>query len=526
MKTETIHVDNRGNGVTEVLKQSEEIAEHYALDRHTSVQLRLLTEETLEMIKGITGEFEADFHIEASRRGCELKFTARNLTDLQKRERLLEVSSKEVKRKGIAGRISTVLDNRYRDPDEASKEMEDMGIRKAGPALWEDMPWIDAEDGYVWSLQSYEMSVFDRTVNQAVMDEEWIEISHSIIANLADDVRIFFLADSVEISVIKSFEVSVLKAADKYAIDPEFEQLKKMPIPTSRVEIRIVQLMYKKLPGKEKSTEDLIVVTEKIPVPSAPKDRLITLIYTPKKVADRPSGCVLLLHGGAFVLPALPYHYRLARKVAKEAGCRVFMPLYDLAPTYIPPLQQEEAFDVYCYLRDNAEKLNIDPERIAVMGDSAGGTLCAALMLMLRDRKLPLPAAQALLYPSLDTRFDSASMKEYTDVPVCNAKAVFKYQALCHNEAPGNKEYSSPVEAASLKGMPATYVETAEFDCLHDDGIAYAARLKEEGCEVILNETKGTVHAFDMARDSSILKQAMEQRIGFIRDRVNQGTVL
>ena len=62
------------------------------------------------------------------------------------------------------------------------------------------------------------------------------------------------------------------------------------------------------------------------------------------------------------------------------------------------------------------------------MGDSAGGTLCAALILMLKDRGIPLPAAQSLLYPSLDSRFESESMKKYTDVPVCNAKAVLKYK--------------------------------------------------------------------------------------------------
>ena len=70
--------------------------------------------------------------------------------------------------------------------------------------------------------------------------------------------------------------------------------------------------------------------------------------------------------------------------------------------------------------------------------------------------------------------------------------------------------------------MPPTYVETAEFDCLHDDGILYADRLSKENCEVVLNETKGTVHAFDMAKDSAVLKEAMERRAGFIKECFKQ----
>ncbi len=517
MKTETIHVDNRGNGINEVLKQSEETALHYGLDPRTSMQLRLLTEETLEMVRNIAGDFEADFYIEGSRRGCELRFKAETRMDSKKRERLISAFGKDSKKSGLAGKIGRILDSRYSDFEEISKELEETGILRTDPALFEDLEHRDNEEGYVWSLQSYEMSVFDKTVSRDITDEDWAEISHSIIANLADDIRIYIFRDRVEIAVLKDFEKQSADSLQDYEIDPEFEKLKKVPVVTSKLQIHLVQLMYKKLPGKEKSTDTLNVSMEKLPVPSSPKDRLNTMIYTPKALADKESPCVLLLHGGAFVFPALPYHYRLARIIAEEVGCRVFMPLYDLAPAYVPPLQQEEAFSVYCYLRNNAKTLKINPEKIALMGDSAGGTLCAALILMLRDRGVPLPASQSLLYPSLDSRFNSESMKKYTDVPVCNAKAVHKYQELCKSDIPRNREYISPLEAESLEGIPATYVETAEFDCLHDDGIAYANRLIKEGSEVVLNETKGTVHAFDMAMESSILKQAMEKRIDFLK---------
>ena len=73
------------------------------------------------------------------------------------------------------------------------------------------------------------------------------------------------------------------------------------------------------------------------------------------------------------------------------------------------------------------------------------------------------------------------------------------------------------MEAASLEGLPEAFIETAEFDSLHDDGIAYAKRLMKAGVEVTLNETKGTVHAFEMAKDSSITKEALNRRIQFMK---------
>ena len=130
-----------------------------------------------------------------------------------------------------------------------------------------------------------------------------------------------------------------------------------------------------------------------------------------------------------------------------------------------------------------------------------------------------MPSGQLLLYPSLDARLESRSMKLYTDVPVCNATAVKAYYKLCSTKTPKKpREYISPAEAESLKGMPPTYVETAEFDCLHDDGILYADRLMKEHCDVVLNETRGTVHAFDMAKDSDVLKEALKRRVMFIND--------
>ena len=308
----------------------------------------------------------------------------------------------------------------------------------------------------------------------------------------------------------------------KWNIDSELERLKKVPVARTRIQVKMIQMLYRGLKNKEKSDECISVQKTSISCEASPVGKVDWLVYTPKGKENEVLPAVLLLHGGALVLPALPYHYRLARHMARRTGSRVFMPHYDLAPEHKSPVQYKEAFDFYSYLLRNAADLRIDPSRIVLVGDSAGATLCASLCLILRDASMPLPAGQVLLYPSLDARLTSRSMQLYTDVPIVNARAVRFYYKLCAPETSheGSRQYASPVEAESLQGMPPTYVETAEFDCLHDDGILYADRLSKENCKVVLNETKGTVHAYDIAENSTVLKDSMEKRIAFINSLI------
>ena len=108
-------------------------------------------------------------------------------------------------------------------------------------------------------------------------------------------------------------------------------------------------------------------------------------------------------------------------------------------------------------------------------------------------------------------------LEKYPDVPVVNAEAIRAYKKIMNaDKEEGAKYYLSPAEASSLSDLPPAYIEPAEFDALHDEGVAYAEALKRCGNEVILNETKGTVHSFDMAKDSKVLAAAMERRIGFL----------
>lgn len=513
-----IRIDNQGTGFSEALEEAERLAGQNGIEGKQKAQIRLLAEETMEMVRNLSDEFEAELSMTIENGQFELKMYSSARMDSEKRERLQEIVSKERDTREVSGKIRAILESRYYDETESSEKLfEEMGIQRVEAGDLEEGKDDPGEEEYVWSLQNYGFVTFDRQESIWDSDTEWAEIGRSIIANLSDDLRIYIFRDHQEIIVTKQLQEKAGHA--EWKIDPELEVLKKVPVATSRIQVRMVQLLYGGLMKKEKNNDVLSVRHIRIPSDESPRKKLKCIIYEPKEKEKEILPAVLLLHGGAFVFPALPYHYRLARYVAEHTGCRVFMPEYDLAPDIKPPVQHYEAFQIYSYLLDNAGTELTDPSRIAVMGDSAGGTLCAALCLRLRKEGMQMPAGQLLLYPSLDGRFSSDSMKKYTDVPVCNAKAVDAYRNLCRSrfvEVP--REYGSPVEAESLAGMPPTYVETAEFDCLHDDGILYADRLSKENCDVVLNETRGTVHAYDMAKDSAVLKRSLERRAAFIKE--------
>ncbi len=297
----------------------------------------------------------------------------------------------------------------------------------------------------------------------------------------------------------------------KYAIDPQFEKACRIPAFKSRLGIAFVDRQYHGLFDSEVSVDvpGVKIKIVEIKTAASPMGSVRCLLYTPDELKSKTQ--ILFCHGGGLVFPALPYHFRFARAMAKETGCRVLMPDYHLAPKYRMPVQGDECYD--CYLH-----LTADGDPVILVGDSAGGGTAAAIALMARDRKAPATRAMMLLYPCTDQRLQTKSMREFKDTPICNSRAVVKYYKLTTDKNySGEIAYISPMLAESLAGMPPTYVETAEFDCLRDEGIAFAERLKEEGTETELFNTKGTMHAFDMAKDSEIVKEAFERRIGYLK---------
>ncbi len=250
-------------------------------------------------------------------------------------------------------------------------------------------------------------------------------------------------------------------------------------------------------------------------------DKIECFLMAPKAVKDN-SPCLIYIHGGGFVLSAAGYHYKNAVRYAKELGCKLVFVNYRLAPEHPFPAFFEDCYAAFCWVYDNAEELGIDRSHIGIGGDSAGSTLAVGVCLMARERNHPVKFRfQMLPYPFLDARNESQSAKRFTDTPMWNSSLSERIGPMTKvDKDDPHYVWYSPVEAKSFEGLPPAYIETAEFDCLHDDGILYANLLRDSGIEVVLNETKGTMHGFDIVTKAPTTLAAMEQRIAFMKQMI------
>lgn len=241
------------------------------------------------------------------------------------------------------------------------------------------------------------------------------------------------------------------------------------------------------------------------------------IIYEPVDLGENPP-CLVYFHGGAFVFGASFHHYAMAKEYAMKTPCKLIFVQYRLSPMYRFPIPVEDCYLSYLWALENSERLNIDKNRIGVGGDSAGGALATAVCHMARDRGVIVPCLQMLIYPVLDSRLETQSQKVFTDTPMWNSKLSVKmWDAYIGKKLRGYIGYASPSQAESFKDLPVAYIETAEFDCLRDEGKEYFLKLKEEGIIAELNETKGTMHGFDAARNKEVPKLAVKARVDFMQ---------
>ncbi len=303
----------------------------------------------------------------------------------------------------------------------------------------------------------------------------------------------------------------------KYPIKKEFFPFNyfKPPISEGFLKMAVPFMKPSKLIYKDKE-----VVTTKHEVQSYDGEKIECFLMSPKRVGDNVP-CLIYIHGGGFVLPAAGYHYKNAMRYAKEVGCKVWFINYRLAPQFTHPVFYEDCYSATCYLYSNATRLGINARKIAVGGDSAGSALSVGVIMMAKERELPLKFAfQMLPYPFLDMRGVSDSNKKYQNTPMWNSKLSKAVTPMLKvDRANPNYLYFSPVEGNNFDCFPPAYIETAEFDCLHDDGIIYAQLLQNAGVKVTLNETQGTMHGFDIKQKAPTTVKALQSRIAFMREQ-------
>ncbi len=236
--------------------------------------------------------------------------------------------------------------------------------------------------------------------------------------------------------------------------------------------------------------------------------RVPVRMYSPEPAAQTLP-VFLDIHGGGFVTGSIEMQHAFAVHVARKLGVKVAVVEYRLAPEHPFPAGVEDCYAALCWLHDDAAALGVDPQRVAVGGQSAGGGLAAATALLARDRGGPPVCFQFLGIPELDHRLDTTSMRTFVDTPMWDRSlAEASWRDYLGPDAGEVSPYASPAIATDLSGLPPAYVTTMEFDPLRDEGILYALRMMEAGVSVELHNFPGTFHGSAMATTAAISRRA------------------
>jgi acetyl esterase/lipase len=213
--------------------------------------------------------------------------------------------------------------------------------------------------------------------------------------------------------------------------------------------------------------------------------------------------------------------YGLAvRDYVATSGVPMLVVDYRIAPQHPHPTPVEDCYAALRWLADNAAKLGVDPSRIGVMGDSAGGGLAAGVSLLARDRGGPPIAQQLLVYPMLDDRSHTPDPQLLPFLTWTYDDNVTGWAALLGDSAGTDavSPYAAPARVTDVSGLPDTYIDVGDLDIFRDEDIAYARRLSDAGVPTELHLHPGCPHAFEaLARGADISQRAIGDRVRRLR---------
>ncbi|MER5704325.1 alpha/beta hydrolase [Micromonospora sp. NPDC002296] len=246
----------------------------------------------------------------------------------------------------------------------------------------------------------------------------------------------------------------------------------------------------------------------------------------------RPAGpgrlpTLIYFFGGGWTLGSVDTADGICRRLANAAGCQVVTVGYRLAPEHPFPAAVHDCHAAVRRLAGHADEFGVDPDRLAVGGDSAGGNLAAAVTLLARDEGGPALAAQLLVYPNTDQRRRDEPAGEQ-DPLLFNRHSVAWYRGhYLPDPATAEDPLASPLLAEDLTGLPPALVVTAEYDPLRDEGERYASRLREAGVPVELARYDGMIHGFfAMPGAFDAGRRAQDRAAAFLRERLGTAPVL
>jgi acetyl esterase len=309
-----------------------------------------------------------------------------------------------------------------------------------------------------------------------------------------------------------------------YAFDPELlATIEMLPARTSEVTLAESRRMINELLASLIGALDFSGVQlsgEHAPGAAGP---IPLRIFTPD--VRRTRGAIYDIHGGGFTVGTAAMNDAANIAMARKLGAVVISVDYRLAPENPFPTPLDDCYAGLVWTGENADRLGVDTEKIAIHGVSAGGGLCAALALLARDRGGPAIVFQYLGVPELDDRLSTTSMQSFTDTPLWNLPSAEKsWDAYLGEGVRGTADvspYAAPARATDLSGLPPAYISAMHFDPLRDEDIAYAQALLAAGVTVELHLFPGTFHGSMLATHAAVTKREAAEALAVLGRALN-----
>lgn len=244
-------------------------------------------------------------------------------------------------------------------------------------------------------------------------------------------------------------------------------------------------------------------------------------IYTPEGIAQAGPG-LLYIHGGGFVIGDLESEHGMCITLCRDLGIVVVSVDYRLAPETPYPGALEDCYSTLQWIGDNAGELHIDATRLGIFGQSAGGGLSAATVLLSRDRQGPQLCFQYLGIPELDDRLETPSMQGFVDTPMWNRPNAelswdFYLGDSYQRGAQDLPYHAAPARCTDLSGLPPAYISTMEFDPLRDEGVLYALKLMQAGVATELHSFPGTFHGSSLFTTAQVSQRESAEMMAVLR---------
>lgn len=227
----------------------------------------------------------------------------------------------------------------------------------------------------------------------------------------------------------------------------------------------------------------------------------VKIHITKPKGAKVNAPVFIFIHGGGWVLGDYPTHRRLVRDLVVESGAVAVFPDYTPSPEAQYPVAINEIYAATQWVSENGKEIGVDGKNLAVVGNSVGGNMTAAITLMAKDKKGPHIKLQVLLWPVTDANFETESYNLYANGRFLTKNMMkWFWDNYLPDTAKRTEKYASPLQAslAELKDLPPALVQTAENDVLRDEGEAYARKLNEAGVPVTLTRYNGLIHDYGL----------------------------